>query len=58
MNNFAGRMFGSFVRHGATALGGWMVGQGYVDEQSASTAIGAFVALGGVGWSAFEKATR
>ncbi len=46
------------ARHLLTAAGGALVAKGYVDAGTAETAVGALVALIGVGWSVWEKRGR
>lgn len=55
---FAKRMVGSSVRHFATAVAGALITYGYVDQEAGNQLAGAIVALGTVGWSAWEKAAR
>lgn len=52
------KVLGPFIRHGATALGGWMVAQGYADENAVSEIVGGLVAFGGVALSFVEKQIR
>lgn len=46
------------ARHVITTAGGALVAQGLLDQASANTAVGAIVALLGVGWSVYEKRVR
>lgn len=45
------------VRHVLTTLAGIMVTLGYMDESSATAAVGALAGLVGVGWSVVDKLT-
>lgn len=44
------------VRHGLTLAAGWLVAQGYLDNDAASQLVGALVAVAGVLWSVRDKA--
>jgi len=46
------------VRHGLTTLGGILSASGYISDADATTAVGAVMALAGVGWSVVEKHLR
>jgi len=46
---------GGLIRHIATALGGLLVGQGIVDQETMLTAVGAIATLGGLAWSFWVK---
>ncbi|MGH1445578.1 MAG: hypothetical protein ACRBBO_05990 [Cognatishimia sp.] len=49
------KILGSVIRHGATALGGVLMAEGYADEQTVQQITGGIVALGGVTLSILEK---
>lgn len=46
------------VRHGMTAVGGWLVSAGIATGEEISSLTGAIVALVGLGWSFFRKWKR
>ncbi len=45
----------SVVRHGATALAGYLVAQGYADNSQGQQLIGCAVWLGGFAFSIYDK---
>tara|TARA_R110002096_G_scaffold216523_7_gene404427 strand:+ start:571 stop:753 length:183 start_codon:yes stop_codon:yes gene_type:complete len=49
---------GIALRHGATALGGYLIASGYADEATVQQIVGGAVALGGVVLSLAEKSFR
>ena len=46
------------ARHGLTAGGGYLVSQGFIDEETALLLVGAGVTIAGVIWSIIEKRWR
>lgn len=43
------------IRHVLTAVGGYLVAKGWVDESTLPEVIGAIITIGGVVWSIFQK---
>ena len=52
------RVVGPIVRHGATAVGAWIMAAGIADAETTQAIVGGVVALGSVGVSFAEKALR
>ncbi|WP_430448727.1 hypothetical protein [Rhodophyticola sp.] len=55
---FIQKMAGSIVRHGLTVAGGWLLAEGYTDEQTWATVTGGITAATGIAFSIFEKKWR
>lgn len=53
-----GKVAGPLIRHGATALGGFLIAQGWADDATAQEITGGLVAAGGVLVSFVEKEIR
>jgi len=51
-------MFLGVVRAVLAAAGGWAVGKGYVDQETANQIGGALIVLGTAGWSVLSKKPR
>ena len=49
---------GPAIRHGATVLGGYLLAQGYADENTVAQITGGLTAAGGVALSFLEKKIR
>jgi hypothetical protein len=43
------------LRHGLTALGGFLIGKGILDESTAEIIIASFITLAGTVWSVIDK---
>lgn len=52
------KLLGMLIRHGMTVIGGFLIAEGYADEQTVQSLTGGAVALGGVALSYAEKRTR
>lgn len=48
----------SVIRHVLTALSGYLVAKGFLDETLATEVVGLGVGLVGVGWGIYEKFSR
>tara|TARA_R110002072_G_scaffold226393_1_gene383385 strand:+ start:267 stop:452 length:186 start_codon:yes stop_codon:yes gene_type:complete len=53
-----GQLVAPMIRHGATLIGGYLIAEGYADENTTNEIVGGFVALGGVVWSFVDKKIR
>ena len=51
-------VIGLVLRHALTAIGGWMVGQGYISDGDVELGVGAILTLVGIVWSIVEKHQR
>ncbi|WP_065331401.1 Pam3-gp28 family putative phage holin [Tritonibacter mobilis] len=49
---------GSMIRHGATLIGGYLVAEGWTDENTAQQIVGGLTAAGGLALSLLEKKAR
>ena len=48
----------SFIRHGLTFGGGYLVAQGFLDESSLTQAVSAIITLIGISWGVYDKKGR
>lgn len=48
-------ILGLLTRHALTALGGFLVAQGYIGADDVPALVGAGVSLAGVAWSFWQK---
>ena len=55
MNDTLKSILGGWVRHGLTVLGGAMGFDAYMTSDGYTAAAGAFLTLGGLAWSAWQK---
>lgn len=49
---------GPIIRHGATVLSGWLMAEGWADENTAQQIAAGFTAVAGLGLSWIEKEVR
>ena len=54
-SNLWSLLWGGFLRHGLTTLGGGLVTAGYLSNDDLTTLVGAVGILGGIGWSLVNK---
>lgn len=53
-----GKIVGSVIRHFMTVAGGYLIAEGYTDEQTWQTVTGGAVALSGIALGVAEKRFR
>ena len=51
-------IIGPLIRHGATILGGYLMAEGWADENTVAQITGGMTAAGGVALSVLEKKIR
>jgi hypothetical protein len=55
MTSMTGDQIGGIVRAVAAAVGGYLVGKGVIDEQTAAAVSGAVVTIAVAAWSVWSK---